>query len=524
VLSFATPLWLAGLLLIPLIRQIHRSGPNVRSFRVSSVMLWQREHSVMPAAGKARPPDPIWRRRALLATLLFITLAGPQLAERHTRITLWVDDSVSMLTRETGGTRLEEGIAQVRSALADTALADIEVRSLSDPWQSMDAANDTTFAKLISAAGHREPAAPPASLLRPDRVHWLLTDGADPAVFEWPDGRQPDRVFTSGRVTRNVGLERLSARRNLIDPERYDLLVKVTNGGTAAEVRDVLVATDSGDISRSTERLDAGAFRLLNVTVPASRQVRVRLEPADALPADDEIVLDLEPLRKRRVALDPSCPPALFTALEAHPALVPAPWQSSGVDALINCTAAAIRANVPTLHVSSGRIAAVPSRSLRWSSVVIESRRISVEPEALQRSTKLDLRPDDTVLLARGNDALIVRRAGASTLIETALDFTSARLVHGPELPLLVQFLTDELFGRDLLNGIASVDRGPAAVKVVPLIRTVPSSDRRASGDTRMREMARPFLMLALLVLLWEMIGLGRKLYRMRNDHGNALA
>jgi hypothetical protein len=524
VLSFAAPFWLAGLLLIPIIRQFHRSGPNVRSFPVSSLMLWQRESSVTPAAGKDRPPDPVWRRRALLTALLFIALAGPQLAERRTRITLWVDDSISMLTRETGGTRLEEGIAQVRSALADVAAAEIDVRSLTEPWQSMGALNDGTLAKLTALAGHKEPGAPPASLLLPGRLHWLLTDGADPAVFDWPVGRHPDRTFTSGSVTRNVGLERLSARRNLTDPEKYDLLVKVMNGGTAAEVRDVLVATDAGEISRSSERLDAGAFALLNVTIPASNQVRVRLEPADALAADDEIVLDLEPLRKRRVALDPSCPPALSTALEAHPALVHVAWQSSGVDALITCAAATTAANVPKLHVSTARMAVVASRPLRWSSAVAESRRISVEPEALQSSTRLDVRPDDTVLLASGDDALIVRRAGASTLIETALDFTSTRFVRRPEFPLIVQFLTDELFGADLLNRIASVDRGPAAVKVAPVIHTAPSSDHRASRDTQVREMARPFLMLAVLVLLWEMTGLARKLRRILSDRRNALA
>jgi hypothetical protein len=524
VLSFATPFWLAGLLLIPIIRQFHRSGPNVRSFPVSSLMLWQRESSVTPAAGKNRPPDPVWRRRALLTALLFITLAGPQLAERGTRITLWVDDSMSMLTRETGGTRLEEGIARVRSALADGAGAEIEVRSLTEPWQSMNALNDSTPAKLTAAAGRKEPGPPPASLLRPDRLHWLLTDGADPAVFDWPDGRHPDRTFTIGRITRNIGLERLSARRNLTDPEKYDVLVKVTNGGTAAEVRDVLVATDAGEISRSSERIDAGAFALLNVSIPASNEVRVRLEPADALTADDEIVLDLESLRKRRVALDPGCPTALSRALEAHPALVRVAWQSSSVDALITCAAAATAANVPKLHVSAGRMAIVASRPLRWSSAVAESRRISVEPEALQSSTRLDVRPDDTVLLASGDDALIVRRAGASTLIETALDFTSSRFVHRPEFPLIVQFLTDELFGTDLLNRIASVDRGRAAVKVAPVIHTEPSSDRRASPDTQVRAMARPFLILALFVLLWEMIGLGRKLRRIANDRRNALA
>ncbi len=54
-----------------------------------------------------------------------------------------------------------------------------------------------------------------------DRLHWLLTDGAHSALFEWPGDSRPDRVVQVASVTRNVGLERLSARRNLNDPEQY---------------------------------------------------------------------------------------------------------------------------------------------------------------------------------------------------------------------------------------------------------------------------------------------------------------
>ncbi|RPH60830.1 MAG: hypothetical protein EHM83_13885, partial [Burkholderiales bacterium] len=175
-----------------------------------------------------------------------------------------------MLVRETRGTRLVEGLAQVRAALADAPAADVEVRTLADPWHSLGALTEATVATIVGGAGRKEPAAPPAALLRRESLHWLLTDGADAALLDWPGAMRPDRTFRIARVTRNVGLERLSARRSLNDPERYDLLLKVTNGGTAAEARSVVFATDAGEIAGSSHRLEPGAFALVSAAIPAS--------------------------------------------------------------------------------------------------------------------------------------------------------------------------------------------------------------------------------------------------------------
>ena len=213
-------MWLFGLLLLPVIRWLHRGGRQRRAVPVSRLDLWRRAAASSPAAGERRPPDPAWRRRALLTALLVVALAEPQLPEQRTDITLWIDDSLSMLTREEHGTRLAEGLAQVRSLLAEVPHADVEVRTLGDPWHSLGALTDATVATVVAGAGRKQPAAPPAALLRRDSLHWLLTDGAHAALFEWPGDSRPDRVIQVASVTRNVGLERLSARRNLNDPEQ----------------------------------------------------------------------------------------------------------------------------------------------------------------------------------------------------------------------------------------------------------------------------------------------------------------
>jgi len=516
-MSLATPFWLIGLLLVPVIRWLHRRGPNLRGVPVASLGLWQRAAASSPAAGEHRPPDPAWRRRALITALLFIALSGPQVLERRIPITIWVDDSLSMLVRETHGTRLVEGLAQARSALAGVPPAEVEVRTLGNPWRSLGALSEATVATIVDGAGRREPAAPPAALLGRDRQHWLLTDGADATLLDWPGARRPDRTFQIAEVTRNVGLERLSARRNLHDPDRFDLLLKVTNGGTAAESRSLVFVTEAGEFARSNLHLEPGAFALVDAAIPASSEVRAILQPPDALAADDELTLPLDPLRRRRVATDPGCPPALLAAVRAHPALVVAAPDASGVEAALDCGKVAPAHDVASIHVLADRVSARPAGSLQWPSSVAGSDRISLDAEFLRVAAKLKPRPGDTVLLAAGDEPLVVSRAGASMNLETVLDFGAPETTQRPEIPLLVNFLFERLFGGHLLDAIATVDRGPTAAVVAPIERVGVDSDTGIPSESRARDWARPFLAAALLVLLWEIVALGRQWHRSRS-------
>jgi hypothetical protein len=514
-LSFAAPIWLSGLLLLPVIRWLHRGGRQRRAVPVSRLSLWQREGASSPAAGERRPPDPAWRRRALFAALLVVALSEPQLPLQRTRITLWVDDSLSMLTRETHGTRLVEGLAQAGSLLAEVPQAEVEVRTLGDPWHSLGALTETTRKTIVAGAGRKAPTPPPAALLRGDRLNWLVTDGAHAAPFEWPSDRRPDRVIQVAGVTRNVGLERLSARRNLNDPERYDLLLKVANGGTAVETREVTFATDAGEIVRANLRIEPGASVVVNAAIPASPGVRATLEPADALAEDDEIVLDLQPLRRRRVAIDSKCPAALLTAIRAHPALAAAKEGAPDAEAALDCGTHDAASDVATLRVLADRLPTLPRGAVQWAPTMSESQRIRLDPQRVQVAARLHARSGDDVLLAVGDEPLIVRRARRTKVLETSLDFESVESRRGPEIPLLVNLMFEQLLGDALLGEIAIMDRGAGAARVAPLDRGSAITDSDRPSDSRvLRDWARPLLVIALLVLLWEVIALGRQWYR----------
>jgi hypothetical protein len=525
-LTLVTPLWLAGWALLPLIRWLHRGGRHRRTVPVSRLALWRGSAASSPAAGERRPPDPAWRRRALLAALLFIALAQPQWLQQRQAITLWVDDSLSMLTREAQGTRLAAGLAQARALLA--ADAEVEMRALGDPWRNLGALTDVAAAAVTAGAGRIEPSAPPAALLRSDRLHWLLTDGADAALLQWPVGAGPDRVIQVGRVTRNVGLQRLSARRDPDDPGAIELLLKVVNGGTAAERREVVFTGDAGELARSAVALEPGRSAFVSAKIPAAARVRATLQPGDALADDDELVLDLAPLRRRRIAVDAKCPATLAAAVAAHPALslaVQATNSASAVDAALDCGTPGAAREMPTLQVLADRAPSKPQGAVLWSDSVAAAQRVPLDLDRLRLAAPVAARPGDDLLLAIGDEPVIVQRAGAARRIETSLDFASMAATPGPEIPLLLNFAFGNLLGTRLLEETAITDRGPAASLVAPALmgtaagsatgaragpdRSVAAAPERPRGPRQGHDASWPVLLAALLVLLWEVVALG---------------
>lgn len=515
-LSFATPAWLLGLLLVPVIRWLHRGGAQLRSVPVSSLALWRKTATAGPSAGERRPPDPAWRRRALAAALLSVALAGPRSAAPVERITLWVDDSLSMLTREAGGTRLETGLAKVAAELASRPRAEVEVRALGNPWPRQDGLSSEAIAALVRDAGQREPAAPPSGLLRADRRHWLLTDGADAEFLEAAAGIGFSRVFRVGEITRNAGIVRVSARRSLADRDRLDLELQVRNGGDAAEERVAILSTESGEVTRASIKLEPGASATVSAAAPMASAVQARLEPGDALAADDTLALDASPLLPRRVAADPACSAGILAALQAHPALL-VTGDAAAADLAVECGGTAGPPAVPRIRFLREHPPVRVDGPLLWSSSVGVTQRGSLDSLDLQ--TRGPLAPPgsaDTLLLAAGSMPLIVERRNAGApLIETALE-AAADDASRTVAPLLVALLVDRAVSASLLDAVAVTARTEHAIAVVPREGSMSAAPDSAASALQSRHWVRPLILAAALVLLWELATLLRRWRRER--------
>lgn len=506
----AAPWWLLGLLLLlPLIRWLHRGGAPLQALTVAHLRLWLA--ATAPAGQGARmPPDPAWRRRALLAALLVLALADPRWPDPRLRVTLWVDDAPAILLRDAGGTRLAAGMARAGELLASLGDAEIELRTLSDPWRhhswptaaaAPGSANSATRDRVVDAATAAQPlaaaiarrlagdaadavlpGAPPAALLAPGRLHWLLTAGTDPTRPAWPEGREPDRIIEAGGPARNAGLVRLAARRQADDPRRIELLAVLANGGDSDESRTLTVESDAAPPMRVERQLAPGTLStlVLELARPATR-VRAQLDPADALPEDDALELDLGALRPRDIVADAACPAPLRAALAVHPMLAlrdpGAPQPASGVAgqtvppaapaAIVDCGGATLPEGLPTLRVRGESLPATRPGVPRWSASVPASRRPGLGAGTLPLGARLQAAASDRVLLAFGDEPVIVRRGGAPPVVETSIDFTAARDA-GDAPPLLVALMVDELLGPRLLEQVALADRGRGAVQVAP--------------------------------------------------------
>jgi len=527
-LSFAAPLWLLGLLALPAIRRLHRGGRHRRALPVAYLGLWQGVAARTSAAAERQPPDPAWRRRALFAALISLALATPQWPAARSRATLWVDAAPSMFVREAGGTRLALALAQARSEIAARGVEEVEYRLLGDPWHALDAAALAALPAALRDPG-RWSQPPPAALLRREREQWLLTDGVHATARTWPEGNRPDVVIQVASVLRNVGIDRLAARRNADDAQRMDVLVRLVNGGNRAETRELIVEADGREAARTSRTLDAEASVSLVLTLPAAKRLRASLQPHDALPEDDALALDLAPLARRRVAVDPSCAPALRAAVATHPGLTES--SADAAEAMLECSGSAAAAARPTLRVlgagamNSQGASALRSGVAQWSAALASSERPAVDTMRLRLAGRLDAQPGDDVLLALGERPAVVRRAGPVARLDCALDFAEGSGGASPDTPLLVDWLFARLLGAQLLDAIAVAGNGVGASRVVPSAAAPAASAAMAAAPAvAVRALSRPLLLAALAVLLWEIASLALQWWRLRETKPEAAA
>jgi hypothetical protein len=514
-MSFATPAWLFGLLLVPVIWYLHRTGPILRRHPVASLDRWRDARLEAMQAGRRRRADPAWIRRAVVAALLSLALAGPTPPRSGERVTLWVDDSLSMQTRQSGRTRLERGLDLAATALRAAGVTDVETRALSNSMRMGAGLGPSDRGTITSQAGRHEPRLPDPAQLDRSRSHWLVTDGADGDINAWLAAAPVTRVFQVADNSHNVGIARLSVRPQPADTTALAIQVQLTNAGDRAESRRVVVTTDAGVIGARDVSIEPGSTATIpfDTRVPV-RSVVARLSPADALAEDDTVSVDTSSLTPVATALDPTCPAAVLRAIRAHPAL----RASGDSDArlIVDCGGAVSASpDLPLIRVASGSPEAIDGSALRWAPGFAETLpRASISPSLRARGRLEAAGPADSVLLEAGPEPLIVLRKGPPRIVETTLDLSAPEIANEEWLPLLVGRLVDVAMDDDLLSRSVAGGRGALASKVVPLDSLQARFASTPSAQSRDSKLLLPLLLLAMALLLWDVAALGRRLLR----------
>jgi Aerotolerance regulator N-terminal len=514
-MSFATPAWLLGLLLVPVIWYLHRSGPVLRIHMVESLDPWRDSSASANRAGERRRPDPAWIRRAAIAALLSLALAGPTLPRAVVPVTLWVDDSLSMLTEESGSSRLQRGLAQVAAALRVAGVTDFEVRALSRPWRALRGTEASNLDLRVNPASAGEPHPPDARHLDRSRAHWLLTDGADASVDTWLAAAPIARVFQVGEAARNAGISGLSVRTQPSRTGIAAIQVQVTNGGAVRESRRVEVATVAGPAGSTDVSIEPGATATISFEGAVDGgAVTARLSPADALHADDTVSVATAVLQPVPVAVDPSCPSTVARAVRAHPALRESGTSDAGL--AIQCSATTgTHDGTPRVWLHDGAISTLDASTLSWPSAIDGT--APAVPMELARRARGRIEPPgahDVVLLESEGRPLIVLRPGPPRVVETALDFSSPAAGAEASVPLVIGLLADLALDQRLLDRTVQAGRGSAASLMAPIAQLQAGDADRPLLRTGDSTIERPLLLLAMLLLAWDAALLARRLLR----------
>ena len=470
------PWWLIALAAIPWIRWWHRRQASLSVHTVSAVFLW-RTSSAGEAGAEPRPPDPAWRRRATIAGLMILALAGPYSEHEHAALTVWLDNSLSMQVVEAGDTRLASAEALLEQALDDGGYAEVTRRPLT--------------AELPDR-------------LEPDSAHWLVTDGADARLRDWAVALPFDRVITVGTETENVAVTRVAARRSLEDPSLADLLVAVSNTGTLPAERRLDILRGDDSVQTINLVLEPGQTRRWQTQVTTGPVTAV-LDDGDALSLDDRLAVSGTALASRPADVEAGCGEALARAVAAHPGLDNAPNRRSK-DLVITCgpELAPAAPGSARIHVVTGSAQPLAS-SPAWLPVATIDRPPTLRQEVLAASAwpaDLDLRGARTLLRA-GDEALVVlmKPDDEPATVATVIDLRRDAFARQPDYSAFIATLIDAALGEARLDAIDTAARDvqesiirPAAVEV--------SSEPGVAGTRKVRQDLTTWLLVAALLIL----------------------
>ncbi len=391
-MSFASPLWLLLLGLLPLVVILHAIAVRWRRLPVSSLVFWD---DVLRARRMNMRVRRLLRSLSLLLELLAVAalafaLAGPRIT-RHGLAgagdtVLVLDATASMQTREGTRTRFELARARAQDVLAGLRRGARMALVLAEraPRLVVPFTEDRAVLRraIDAAAVTDEPgdiglsmdfAASLRDARRGDQLV-LLSDGAYESIGSVDPAMPWVHLLFTGTPRENVGITALSFRRTLGGEDAYELFVALVNTGRRAQTFPLTITAGQETVVSRSVSLAAGASTSLSLpwTGPTEGRIEARVQaPNDDFPADDRAFAVFAPARRLRVLVVGQSTYFLQKALASLP----------GVTVRTEAAPAGQDASGLTLLAAPPAAAAAPARAPADDVVVYDS----VEPPVLEK-------------------------------------------------------------------------------------------------------------------------------------------
>lgn len=508
-IGLQTPLWLLLLGMIPLIRWLHRFRQQSRTFPSTTLFLWQVFQHHSERNGAPAKPDPLWILRAIIITLLVLSLSEPFVqTEDGQTIEVWLDDSLSMFAVEDDQQRIQQGIEQLQAYLAESKPTQILVHSLGNPASSLllEAKDIIHWAAKLAAwttMPRGEPSPPPPATLSSGSRHILLTDGADRLLNRWMTSAPLQHVIQVGNATQNIALTRLSLREPMTMSTNLNGIARIDNLDDNPQQTRLILQLDDRVIKTQLVDITPSGKSITPFTLPKSERGRLqaRLESAtDSLPMDDKLHLDLEQLNPLvRYQIQGTCGPHVIAVLDSYPGLI---QDTKNPDVRINCSGQTHAAILPTLRLHPGGSIRQTTQTAHWhNSATMDS--LQMGPGLPYSNEAPALTSSATPILSADRQMLVLKQKGSGHIIDSYLDTSDSIFARHPEYPLLIIGLIGQLTGQVLDNSPLTVARDIDASRIKPAVLTSISMSLAEMQTTR-TSFAHLLLFTSLLMLVLD--------------------
>lgn len=332
-----TGLWLAALA-APIIG-LYILKIRLRRAPVSTIQFWRRIY-------EEKKPRSIWQRLrhwiSLALQLAFLALLTAALADpifrwqqgQGRRRVLVLDDSASMNAADVAPSRFEAARAECRRIVDGMRLGDetavIAVgtpprvlcgmtdhqRTLRDALDAATPTDGPTRVPDAVALARRLLADGPAA----GRGVVVVSDGGFDGAGELSKSNDVEMIAVGGKAS-NIGITRLQARRSLLDPIGYEILVEVLNASDDPAECRLELDLDDQPVDVVPLKLKPGE-RVTQIFEKASADgglLRAKVDHGGALAADDSAVALLPKRSRRKVRLETAGDLFLEKVFEAMP-------------------------------------------------------------------------------------------------------------------------------------------------------------------------------------------------------------
>ena len=509
-LSVSTPIWLIGLVVVPVVWWLHRLGNPDAVTPVSATFLFGKKTGESDSVTALRQTNPLWLLRAALFVILVLALSGLNLgreAERH--ITVWFDDSLSMQTLDGGQARTKVGAIRLGDTIDAIEPATILLRSLSDHGRQLDISsltNEQRTAAIVRWSDPDNPARPQVPFTLPrESEDWLVSDGADRRINTWLEKTSITHNITVGTETDNTAITAITARRSLQLDTMHLGSVRVHNLGLTDSQRSLSIQADGKLIFKQDMVITPDSFEYRSFEIPVgTTTLFADLSPGDALGQDDTLGINLDELKPAIVDFDDRCGPRFRDALQAHRGLVIPAAVDRGPALKVRCAPSPGSSDPPSITVHTGGNSRPVPGPVRWHLPASKRYGVGLEHSWLRVNTNAAMPVSDRTVLSSAELglSLIELRAGA---LDIFLDLKTAPIVQQAGFPLFVNTLVELALERPVLDPLIHQTRDHAESRISGQHQstgiTTPVSTRSAGND-----MTPYLLVMAMLLLLADII------------------